>query len=137
MCKILPAAGPTVTGRSGGRAVTADADGRRPRYLAFDPVLPSRSYLVAQTEDDDRSTGRRGRSGGRNRGGDRGRDDGDDYPVETDLFPELSLAAGGRIEPGLYASSFDTVDCSYQLWRDDDWGEVRLIGQDRLPRGKA
>ncbi|MEL6983139.1 MAG: hypothetical protein AAFO29_12010, partial [Actinomycetota bacterium] len=101
-----------------------DAFGEPPDYLAFDagtPGLAARVYQVADLPDV------------------RDRDeepDPTDYPAETDLATDFSLAPAEDIVPGLYASSFDAEGCSYELRRVDRSGDDRLIGQERLGDGR-
>jgi hypothetical protein len=100
-----------------------DGDDEPPRALAFRPDFGSRIYAVADLPDSaDRDASPA--------------DDGDAYPLETDLVPHASLAGIVALEPGLYATAFDGQDCSYELVRYDRQGEERIIGQDRLSEGR-
>lgn len=110
----------------GDRVDQLDAFGEPPEYLAFDAgtkALAARVYRVAdlpevRDRDRDRQPGQT------------------DYPTETDLVTDFSLAPTEDIAPGLYTSSFDAEGCSYELRRVDRSGEERLIGQERLSAGR-
>lgn len=102
-----------------------DPDGDVPQYLAFVPGVRSGLHRVAEVE------------------GSRDRDvrprvpTGVDYPLETDLVPDHSLAGGGApLEPGLYATAFGVKDCSYQLRSVMRDRRDTVIGQDRLLQGR-
>jgi hypothetical protein len=99
-------------------------DGSAPEYLAFAPGLPSGFYRVAEVESSrDRDVRPRGLPGV-------------DYPLETDIVPDASLAGGPPVEPGLYATPFGVRDCSYQLRSVMQDGEDTVIGEDRLLEGR-
>lgn len=102
-----------------------DADGRPPEVLAFTGALPSRTYAVNSIQP---TRSRRGRTT---------TPPATAYPVETDLFPGHSLASVEPLEPGLYASSFDTEGCHYEIHQLDPSGQLRLIGEDRVPQGRV
>ncbi len=103
----------------------ASVDGP-PEYLAFSPEWQSRIYRVEpETNDEDGPAAP-----------DRSRDD-DEFPLETDLVTGQSLASSEPIVPGLYATEFGMTNCSYQLRRfGGEFGD-RVIGQDRLRRGRV
>lgn len=122
----LPSNDP-VTGRPATDRTHADADGQPPEYLAFGADLPPmavRAYPVADDPDI------------RDRDVEPDVDPTAIYPAETDLFSGFSLAPTEAIEPGLYASAFTAEGCSYELRRVDRSGDERLIGQERLARGR-
>ncbi len=46
------------------------------------------------------------------------------------------LPRRGMIDPGLYASASNAVDCRYELWREMADGEVRVIAEEFLEAGR-
>ena len=97
--------------------------GPPPEYLAYGPGFSSGVYRVADLPDS------------RDRDNKPRRGDDDDF-VEFDLVPGQSLAERGELRPGLYATSFDTRNCRYELRRVMRDREERTIGEDALLEGR-
>ncbi len=138
----------------------ADEEVAQPEYLTYTDGFESGRYRVTDDDDDDsdsdsdsdddddRSSSRSSRSQRTtesdrsdssersSRSSRRRRVEPRDYPVETDLIPGVTLAARGEVEPGLYATTFDTVGCSYELRRVMSSGIERAIGTDSLATGR-
>ncbi len=116
-------------GRSAGAAMpfgpasALDRDSKPPRYLSFTDGVRSGRYRVADL------------AGSSDRDVIAAPAD-DDYPVETDLVPHHTLADIGRLAPALYATTFGVADCSYELRRVSTDRVERVIGADRLARGR-
>lgn len=96
-----------------------------PRYLSFSEGFEAGIYAVS-----DLPTSRDRDVAPSTRGVDRS------YPVETDLVPEFSLATGGQLAPGLYATAFGVRDCSYEIRRVNKSRVELVIGEDRLLEGR-
>lgn len=101
-----------------------DGDSRPPRYLGFTGGIQSGLYAIDDVADSrDRDvTAERPPA---------------DYPPETDLVPDSSLADRGRLAPGLYATSFGVRDCSYEIRRVNKSKTEVVIGEDRLGEGRV
>lgn len=120
------------------------ADETVPAYRNFAALWPPRIYLVDRGDrpsfldgtaraDDEAATSQRSN--------DRDRQE-DDEPTPGSMFygqrmAHASLIGFGRIPPGLYATSFETTGCRYQIQRADRNGDLRPIGQDHLDHGRA
>lgn len=97
-----------------------------PEYLAYGPGFSSGVYRVADLPDsDDRDNEPRDS------------DDDDEDFVEYDLVPGQSQSERGEVEPGLYATSFETKNCRYELRRVMRDLEERVIGADHLQEGRV
>lgn len=125
----LPSTGDAIPALSGdpvagsGGLPAADPD-EAPGDLAFRPSFASRLYQVSEEAD----------------GIDEvlAREAGDDTPFGGVLIPQAGPASPAALGPGLYATSFDTVGCAYELRRADTKGDGdRVIGQDRLREGRV
>ncbi|MGB5756289.1 MAG: hypothetical protein WBM50_05195 [Acidimicrobiales bacterium] len=100
-----------------------DRDSMPPRYLSFTDGLRSGRYRVADLP----GSGDRDVTAAASTG---------DYPPETDLVPHHSLADLGLVAPGLYATAFGVSDCSYEIRRVSTDKVEKVIGEDRLSRGR-
>lgn len=104
------------------------ADDRPPEYLRYTVGFDSGFHTVADVPDSDDRDNKPRRSSRRS--------EQPDYPVEYDLVPGASLAPQGEVMPGLYATSFDTIDCSYELRRIMKDKTDQVIGGDSLGAGR-
>ena len=61
----------------------------------------------------------------------------DDDPRDDDLSDDDEIhVVQGEITPGLYATSFETEDCSYELWRVLQTRRPEIIAEDYLASGR-
>ncbi len=90
-----------------------DADPSAPRYVAYVPGVAPGSYVVLDAPGSN--------------DWDHGLRRGEDHDI-----PEPD----GELMPGLYASSFTSTDCTYELYRVGDNQRERMIGSDSLRAGR-
>lgn len=107
--------------------IGAGRDGDAPEYLAFGETIESGVYDISNVpgsgdEDIRLST--------------RDKEHLESTRERTDLTPPGSLAAIGRLSPGLYATDFDVTGCGYELRQILDDLEESIIGEDRLANGR-
>lgn len=60
----------------------------------------------------------------------------EDEGFEGSGIPEWAQDLRGDIDPGLYATSFDTKGCTYELWRVMKNRQASVIGEEYLAEGR-
>ncbi|MFV0260410.1 MAG: hypothetical protein ACK5PP_18410 [Acidimicrobiales bacterium] len=61
---------------------------------------------------------------------------GEDTPLPSGVTPVAETLPLGRVEPGLYATGFDTEGCRYELWRMMADRHPGVIGEEALSDGR-
>ncbi len=125
------AAGVYAVGDSPNSRIAARDRDYRPRTRLF--VTPEATSDDDDDDDDDDEAASGGSNNGRNNNG-RNNNADDEEPEDVDA-DERKLVQG-EITPGLYATSFETEDCSYELWRVLRNREPTIIAEEYLASGR-
>jgi hypothetical protein len=60
----------------------------------------------------------------------------DDVTFEASSIPASAQQLAGDLEPGLYATSFEAEDCTYELWQVLNDGQPSVIAEEYLASGR-